>query len=299
MNPIVELEKRCASLPPWRLYAWGLALVALIGLFDYFTGTEISVSVAFLIPVALVAWCGKKPAGYLFSIVAALTWLFVEIISNHAYSQGWIAFWNALVRFLFFLVTAHLLTTLRTYLDREYTLLRIDRLTGAKNAQAFREEIRFLLRLAARHRHPTALACLDLDHFKAVNDALGHEEGDRILQTIVMSLTLFGRATDVVGRLGGDEFAILLPETDLAGARHAMDKLHDRVGKTIADQGWPIGISMGVAIFPEQPPNVAEALKFADALLQRVRRERPGGVIYEVHAGGRAVARGDGPAPSA
>ncbi len=287
-----ELERRCGDLPVWRLHSWGLLLVAVIGLIDFLTGPEISISVLYLIPVGLLAWCASKTSGYALSVVAALVWLLADASSNHSYTQEWIVYWNALVRFVFFLVTAHLLATLRLYLDREMSLLRIDRLTGAKNAMAFKDEIRFLLRLAARHQHSITLAYLDLDHFNVVNGSLGHEEGDRILQTIVMSLTLSGRATDVVGRLGGDEFAILLPETDLAGARHALDKLHDRVSKTIADQGWPISLSMGVAVFPENPPNVADALKFADTLLQRVKREQPGGVIYEEYTGGKPVTRG-------
>lgn len=276
-------------MPLWRLHAWGLLMLAFVGLIDYVTGAEISVSMLYLIPIALTAWCASKRSGYVLSFVAALVWLLADLATNQAYSQAWIGFWNALVRFVFFLVTAHLLATLRSYLDREYALLRIDRLTGARNAQAFRDETRFLLRLAARHRHSTVLACLDLDNFQGVNDALGHEEGDRILQTLVMSLTLSVRATDVVGRLGGDEFAILLPETGLAGARQALDKLHERVNKIVEDQGWPISISMGVVVFPEAPPQLAEAMKSAEALLQRVKRERAGGVIYEVHGGGEPL----------
>ena len=64
------------------------------------------------------------------------------------------------------------------------------------------------------------------------------------------------------------------------------------VGKTIADQGWPIGLSMGVAVFPGHPPNVADALKFADALLQRVKHERAGSVIYEEYPGGKPAMHG-------
>lgn len=292
MRVLTELERLCGSMSTWRLHVCGLALVAVIGAIDILSGPEISISVFYLIPIALVSWYAEKPAGYTLSVASAMTWFVIDFFSNISYSAQWISAWNAVVRLLFFLLVAYLLSTLKSYFAREYALLRIDQLTGAKNSQAFRDEIRFLLKLATRHQHSTVLACLDLDNFKQVNDTKGEAEGDRILQTIVMALTLSGRSTDVVGRLGGDEFAILLPETDLAGARFAFDKLHARIQKVTADRGWPIGISIGVAVFPDAPPNVVDALKYAESLLQRAKREHRGQVVYEVFTGGQAIARG-------
>lgn len=276
----------------WRQHVCGLALVAVIGAIDIITGPEISISFLYLIPIALMSWYAEKPAGYTMSVASAITWFVIDLLSNISYSEQWIFAWNGVVRLVSFLLVAYLLSTLKSYFAREYALLRIDQLTGAKNSQAFRDETRFLFKLAARHKHSTVLACIDLDNFKQVNDTMGEAQGDRILQTIVMALTLSGRSTDVVGRLGGDEFAILLPETDLAGARLAFDKLHARIHKVTSDRGWPIGLSIGVAVFPEAPPNVVDALKYADSLLNRVKQENRGQIVYEVFAGGQANVRG-------
>lgn len=292
MIALTEFDRLCGGMSAWRLHVCGLALVAVIGAIDILTGPEISVSIIYLIPIALVSWYAERPAGYTLSVASALTWFAIDLFSNVSYSMQWISAWNALVRLAFFLLVAYLLSTLKSYFAREYALLRIDQLTGAKNSQAFRDETRFLLKLAARHKHSIVLACLDLDNFKQVNDTMGEAQGDRILQTIVMALTLSGRSTDVVGRLGGDEFAILLPETDLAGARLAFDKLHARLQKVTSDRGWPIGLSIGVAVFPEAPPNVVDALKYAESLLDRVKRENRGQVVYEVFTGGQAITRG-------
>lgn len=292
MTVLTELERWCGSMSVWRLHVCGLSLVAVIGAIDIFTGPEISISFLYLIPIALVSWYAEKPAGYTLSVASAITWFAVDFFSNTSYSEQWISAWNGVVRLVSYLLVAYLLSTLKTYFAREYALLRIDQLTGAKNSQAFRDEIRFLLKLATRHKHSTVLACLDLDNFKQVNDTKGEAEGDRILQTIVMALTLSGRSTDVVGRLGGDEFAILLPETDLAGARLAFDKLHARIHKVTSDRGWPIGLSIGVAVFPDAPPNVIDALKYAESLLKRVKQENRGQVVYEVFTGNQAIARG-------
>lgn len=282
MSLLNELELRCEGLSTRRLYFCGLALLAVVGIVDFITGPEISVSILYLIPVALVSWYAEKPAGYVISIASAVVWLVIDQVSINSYSNPLIASWNGLVRLMFFSLTAYLLLTLKSYLGRESVLLRIDKLTGAKNAQAFRDEMRFLLKLAARHQHPITLAYLSLDNFKQANASLGEEEGDRILQTIVMALTLSCRSTDVVGRLGGDEFAILLPETDLAGAKTTFDKLHDRIRAILEDQGWSVGLSAGVAVFPEQPPNVAEAMQYAASLLRRAKTEAAGKLVYEV-----------------
>lgn len=280
---------RCGALSTRRLYLCGLALLVVVGIIDFITGPEISVSILYLIPVALVSWYAEKPAGYIVSIAAAVVWLIIDQVSINSYSNALIASWNGLVRLMFFSLTAYFLFTLKSYLGRESVLLRIDKLTGAKNAQAFRDEIRFLLKLAARHQRPVTLAYLSLDNFKQANATLGEEEGDRMLQTIVMALTLSCRSTDVVGRLGGDEFAILLPETDLAGAKTTFDKLHDRIQAILEDQGWSVGVSAGVAVFQEQPPNVAEAMQYAASLLRRVKTENAGKLIYEVFPESKAA----------
>lgn len=289
MSLLNELELRCGALSTRRLYSCGLILLAVVGIVDFITGPEISVSILYLIPVALVSWYAEKPAGYVISIASAVVWLVIDQVSINSYSHALIASWNGIVRLMFFLLTAYLLFTLKSYLGRESVLLRIDKLTGARNAQAFRDEIRFLLKLAARHQRPTTLAYLSLDNFKQANATLGEEEGDRMLQTIVMALTLSCRSTDVVGRLGGDEFAILLPETDLAGAKTTFDKLHDRIQGILEDQGWSVGISAGVAVFQEQPPNVAEAMQYAASLLRRVKAENVGKLIYEVFPESKAA----------
>jgi diguanylate cyclase (GGDEF)-like protein len=94
-----------------------------------------------------------------------------------------------------------------------------DGLTGMLNARAFYNRCTALFELAARYSRPISPGYLDLDDFKCINDTLGHSAGDAVLQEIARTLTARCRRSDIVARLGGDEFAILLPETDLAGAR--------------------------------------------------------------------------------
>ena len=89
-----------------------------------------------------------------------------------------------------------------------------DPLTRLANHRAFHERLREELSRALRHGRPLTLALLDVDHFKAINDSLGHERGDVVLAAVAATLSDVARTEDVLARLGGDEFALLMPETD-------------------------------------------------------------------------------------
>lgn len=135
--------------------------------------------------------------------------------------------------------------------------------------------------MAARYKHPTVLGYIDLDNFKAINDGLGHSEGDRVLQTVASALRRRIRSTDVVGRLGGDEFAVFMPEIDYAGAQKAFDGIREELMQVAASRGWPIGFSIGVAVFPGAIFTIDEAIKLADRLMYRVKGASKNNVIYE------------------
>jgi diguanylate cyclase (GGDEF)-like protein len=93
-----------------------------------------------------------------------------------------------------------------------------DPLTGLLNHRAFQERVENEVRRAQRYERPLALVLLDLDHFKSINDAYGHQAGDSALMQAALLLEGGARAGDVLGRIGGDEFALLLPETLAEGA---------------------------------------------------------------------------------
>jgi GGDEF domain-containing protein len=86
-----------------------------------------------------------------------------------------------------------------------------DPLTRLANHRAFHERLREELSRALRHERPLALVLLDVDHFKAINDSLGHERGDTVLAAVAATLSDVARTEDVLARLGGDEFALLMP----------------------------------------------------------------------------------------
>jgi len=109
--------------------------------------------------------------------------------------------------------------------DELKQLARTDPLTGALNRRAFSESLDAELQRIARHPGQLALAILDLDHFKQLNDLYGHHTGDRALQRFVALCHQQMRGNDVFARLGGEEFALLMPQTDIDGARIIVERL--------------------------------------------------------------------------
>ena len=260
-----------------------LSLILVLAAVDHTTGYELSFSIFYLLPIAFATWYAGMYHGALLSIVSASVWLIVDITSGNQYSRSFIPFWNAGVRFLFFIVTAWLLTTVRAQLDRERSMARLDGLTGVMNGFAFTESAQTILRIADRFERPTAIGYIDLDNFKRVNDTLGHAEGDQVLKTVASVLLTSVRKADLVGRLGGDEFVVLLPETTYSGAATVFENIRESLLKKAGEKGWPIGFSIGAAVFLTAPLSLNEAIRLADTLMYRVKKSGKNRLLIEAY----------------
>lgn len=121
-----------------------------------------------------------------------------------------------------------------------------DPLTGLFNHRAFHERLRTELGRAQRYGRELALVVLDVDHFKSINDAAGHEVGDRVLASVAARLRESARGEDTIARIGGDEFAMLLPETDGAQAFAAIERTRALIGSTPVLPGVSVTVSAGI-----------------------------------------------------
>ncbi|MCB1843256.1 MAG: GGDEF domain-containing protein [Halioglobus sp.] len=248
-----------------------LLLLTVIALSDHATGYEISFSIFYLAPVGIAAWHLNRSLANLTCVLSALIWLSVDFAAGSAYSHLAIPFWNAAVRLGFFITVATLIARIRRLLSDLALLAQRDGLTGLLNSRAFFEQCDFTFELAHRHDHTVALGYIDIDGFKAINDTLGHAAGDEVLKGVADTLTGRLRKTDVCARLGGDEFALLLPETGLSGARSFCTDLHHALVSLARDRQWPIGFSMGVAVFIAPQTRPDDAIKQADELMYQVK----------------------------
>jgi two-component system, cell cycle response regulator len=145
-----------------------------------------------------------------------------------------------------------------------------DALTGLANRRSILTQLGGAVSGARRHGRPLSLAIVDIDHFKAINDQHGHDEGDRVLISVAKSLRTHLRAEDQLGRLGGEEFLALLGDADAPAALAAIEKLRVDVSAS----GGAVTISAGVATWDGDEP--------ADSLLRRADE-----ALYEAKRTGR------------
>lgn len=174
------------------------------------------------------------------------------------------------------------------------TLAATDPLTGVLNRRSFNERGSTEIRKSARYGHDLTLLMIDIDHFKAVNDRFGHDGGDGVLRAVSKALFAEIRAFDLLARLGGEEFAVLLPDTDVAGARPLAERLRERIASmkvTTASGPVSVTISIGVAAVDRNVPTLAPSLTLADAALYEAKATGRNRVVV-AHATA-SVARAD------
>ncbi len=161
----------------------------------------------------------------------------------------------------------------RTHVYEEiFRQARRDALTGLPNRLVFEEHIDCMIEQARRHEHPLTLAALDLDHFKTVNDTMGHIYGDEVLKRVAAALQVQIRLPDLLVRMGGDELLLVLADTDLHSARALGERLCQAVSdldiKAGADK---LGISIGLAQL-EPGMSKKEWLEKADDILYQAKK---------------------------
>jgi diguanylate cyclase (GGDEF)-like protein/PAS domain S-box-containing protein len=168
------------------------------------------------------------------------------------------------------------MTIVRDMRDRHAAQARIhhlahhDVLTGLANRGAFLDRLDQLMAAARESGDRLALLFLDLDHFKRVNDSLGHLVGDLLLKSVASRITECLRASDLVARFGGDEFVVLLPAANQRGdVEEVAHKLLRAIEAPVDIEGQSIAVtpSIGVSLFPDHGDNPSTLIKHADTAM--------------------------------
>jgi diguanylate cyclase (GGDEF)-like protein/PAS domain S-box-containing protein len=158
-----------------------------------------------------------------------------------------------------------------------------DALTGLPNRVLLNDRLRRSLELATRNGEPVAIMIMDLNHFKEVNDTLGHHSGDVLLTEIAHRLRESLREADTVARLGGDEFAILLStDATRSGATAVAEKIARVVERPVAvdDVSIQVSASIGIAFFPEHANDADGLARRADVAMYVAKRSSASWAIY-------------------
>ena len=158
-----------------------------------------------------------------------------------------------------------------------------DTLTGLPNRTLLEDRLCQAIASARRERRMVALVVIDLDHFKEINDTLGHVAGDRVLQQTAERLQGVLRATDTVARLGGDEFAIVLAgvaETEITSTLEKIcQAMHEPL--PLGEQSFHVGLSSGAALYPTHGENFETLLQHADTAMYAAKKQRKDCVFYD------------------
>lgn len=162
-------------------------------------------------------------------------------------------------------------TEAKRTLQKLRALATTDSLTGLPNRSLFEDRFTQAIHAAARRNHEVVLILLDIDHFKEINDTLGHPVGDQVLTLLGQRLGSLLRATDTVARLGGDEFAVLMP--DVSSGRRTATQFAKKMLKNLSapfqlgDHELFVRTGIGIAVYPEHGDDVETLMRNADVAL--------------------------------
>jgi diguanylate cyclase (GGDEF)-like protein len=253
----------------------------------------------------------------LLGAVAAVTVALVGWLLDRALLEVWAAAMTVLLLFL----TVQLALERREGLQRERRLVRtaaalreataqlerlasVDTLTGVRNRRMVFEQLGVEFRRMQRYGRALSVMMIDIDHFKALNDAHGHPLGDVVLAEVARLMQENLRESDVLGRYGGEEFLVVLPETDGSQAAIAAEKLRrvieDATFAAVEEPGRPgvlrrVTISIGIASTPVAANEDEQALvEWADAALYEAKRAGRN----RVHLHGHGVTSHGAPVPA-
>ena len=281
---IYELLHRIESFRPGVTVAAGALLLASVGVLDSFTGFEVRLAVLYYVPVALLAWRFPRRGFVWAAVVATGTWVGANLLGPAAPDSLSLWLWNTIAMLVPFLFVGLVLAQLRSRFDELLVMAVRDPLTGLLNRRGFEHALEREHTRARLLTRPLTLVYLDVDDFKAVNDALGHAAGDELLKLVADVLRHCTTGMDALGRLGGDEFAMLLPELPAQRAAAIAEAVLTGACKTSEDWGRAVTLSVGAATFDPVPARPEAVIRAADELMYEAKRNGKGRVAARLFA---------------
>lgn len=256
----------------------GVAIIFALGIIRALTQAQFAFASLILLPILMNAWFAGRVAGWFLAVVGALLWGYADHVTTSADETVLIPSLNAIVHLINYGIVVELARRVHDLLARESDKARTDKLTGLLNRRGFMEALGQQINIAQRLEASVAIAFIDLDKFKQLNDTHGHKAGDAALRRIGVTLQNELRSVDIIGRLGGDEFCVMSFEKTADDATAAALRLHEHLTDAMAIYK-PVGVSIGVVFFEALQMPVAEMLHLADKTMYEVKHAGRGTVL--------------------
>ena len=253
-----------------RMLIGALLVMLLIFALDLETGSEIRLHVLYVFPISVVAFkCWRWP----FIVIALAASVALQSITYSVQALSIHAFvTDLMVATCASLLTVYLAVAAKTNQRLAMESAMTDPLTNLANRRAFLSALNSEIARQKRYGGDVSLAILDLDGFKGLNDAKGHQAGDEALKLFASILADTIRHTDLAARIGGDEFALLMPNTGDSDSDLLCRKLCNTVAQQMAHAGFAVTTSVGCKTFRIAPNSVSDALHQVDELMYCAKR---------------------------
>lgn len=285
-----KLRKASAS-PRAPVVALSIAVpvYAFIVVAEYVTSYELGLGSFYLLVILAVGWFCGLPWATLFAFLAMFAQIEIGRTGQTALTDP-ASFYVAHANRLFaYLLVAWLISVIRSMYHRENAMARVDYLTGIPNKLGFDEQLKVEMARHRRDGNPFAVAYIDCDDFKSVNDTRGHSAGDRLLKTIAETSRRNLRATDTIARLGGDEFAVIMPATGEFAALQAVNKLRRLLAAAIEKADRQVTLSIGVGVFLDTPESADRVVSFSDNVMYQVKSSGKNQVLHRTYVSDTGV----------
>jgi diguanylate cyclase (GGDEF)-like protein len=244
--------------------------------------TEVAFSFLYVIPVGLGTWW----FGYRIGLTIAIFCTSLSGVMNyHLQFQSaenlHSLYLNTTLRFFVFLGFSIFVQMFQWELKRQMKMAETDSRTDLLNVRGFFDMAQKRLEEAREQKEAVGMLYFDLDHFKEVNDKLGHMEGDRVLQTVALAMKTCFRSPDLIGRFGGDEFLVFLSKVNTAELDKKLKEFRQHLDGRMQASNWPVTFSIGCVVYLDPPGSLEKLIHFAESLAYEVKNQGRNGLKLE------------------
>lgn len=246
------------------LFVLMIVLEVVIGILDYIIGDFATLSLVYVIPVAVTSFKIGKKSGVINAIFSVSVWSLVDY-KLHTFNHGLIyVFGELLSRLILVIAFALVISAYANANDKLKELAFKDIKTGALNYRAFLDRVEEKMSLSDRMNLNGYIAYFDMDKFKEVNDQFGHSTGDFVLKQFSQISMNTMRSYDIFARIGGDEFVAFILDKDNNSIEVILDRISSTFAKEMKEQGFEVTVSYGYVLVEGDITNIEKYVHLAD-----------------------------------